>query len=70
MTHGISNAEPGPDPARLAYSVAESAAALGVSRELMKTLIRTGRVRSVKLGRRRIIPADALAALLSDQGHR
>jgi excisionase family DNA binding protein len=50
---------------RLAYSVDEAAAALGVSRELVYDLIRRGELYSRKLGRRRVVPRAALEALLA-----
>jgi len=40
---------------RLAFSPDEVAVALGISRELVNDLIRTGQLRSVKAGRRRLI---------------
>jgi len=40
---------------RLAYSVAEAAEALGVSRDTIYDELRAGRLASIKLGRRRII---------------
>ena len=40
---------------RLAYSVEEAAAALGVSRDVIYDQLRTGRLKSIKVGRRRII---------------
>jgi excisionase family DNA binding protein len=51
-------------PERLGYSVPEAAEVLGVSRALVYQLLRTGELRSLKLGRRRIIPRDALGELL------
>jgi len=40
--------------------VEEAARALGIGRSLVYDLIRTGRLRSFKIGRRRLIPADAI----------
>jgi excisionase family DNA binding protein len=40
---------------RLAFSPDEVAAALGISRDLVYDLLRTGQLRSVKAGRRRLI---------------
>ncbi len=45
---------------KLAFSIDEATEVLPVSRDLINDLIRTGRLRSVKVGRRRIIPADAI----------
>lgn len=48
------------DGARLAYSVQELASALGVSPDLVRTLVRRGELRSMHLGRRVVIPASEL----------
>ena len=42
------------------YRVNEAAEALRLSRSLVYELIRSGRLRSVKAGRRRLIPVAAL----------
>lgn len=52
------------DRTRLAYSVDEACQALGIGRVLMYELINTGRVHSVKVGARRLIPASALVEFL------
>ena len=49
---------------RLAYSPDEVASALGLSRELINDLLRTGELGSVKAGRRRIIARHHLALYL------
>lgn len=51
---------------RLTYSMAESAELLGVTRQHLHSLIRTGVIPSLKLGRRRLIRRDALNAVLAD----
>jgi excisionase family DNA binding protein len=53
---------------RLAFGVQEAADALGVSRELVKHMIRTGELPSVKLGRRRLISRKALERFLAGGG--
>ena len=53
---------------RLAFGVQEVADALGVSRELVKDMIRTGELPSVKLGRRRLISRKALERFLAGGG--
>jgi excisionase family DNA binding protein len=53
------------DEPRLALGVKEVADALGVSRELVKQMIRTGKLPSVKLGRRRLISRKALERFLA-----
>ena len=46
---------------------AEAARLLGVSRETVYVLMRSGQLRSVRLGRARLIPVAALDELLSSQ---
>ena len=53
------------DEPRLPLGVKEVADALGVSRELVKQMIRTGKLPSVKLGRRRLISRKALERFLA-----
>jgi excisionase family DNA binding protein len=50
---------------RLAYSPDEVAEALGISRELVNDLLRTGQLGSVKAGRRRLIGKHHLEAFLN-----
>jgi excisionase family DNA binding protein len=45
----------------VAYGVGEAADALRLSRSALYELIRSGRLRSVKSGRRRLVPVSALA---------
>jgi excisionase family DNA binding protein len=61
------NNVPDTDPRepRLAFSPDEVAAALGISRELVHDLIRTGQLRSVKAGRRRLISRQHLDEFLA-----
>jgi excisionase family DNA binding protein len=47
-------------PVRLLYSVEEAAELLGIGRTYMFHLVATGEVASLKLGKRRKIPRDAL----------
>ena len=49
-----------PVPAVL-YRVEEAADALRLSRSLLYELIRSGELRTVKAGRRRLVPVEALA---------
>ena len=53
-----------PYAGRLTLSVAEAAAALGVSRTLVNQECVTGRLHSVKIGQRRLIPVASLEAWL------
>ena len=50
---------------RKAYSVAEAAELLSVSQWSIREACRRGEIRCVRLGRRIIIPADALDELLA-----
>ena len=51
---------------RRAYHVNEAAAAFGLSRSTLYKLMSAGALRSVKIGRRRLIPIEAMDALLSE----
>ena len=50
-----------PDVPALLYRVDEAAVALRLSRSVLYELIRTGQLRTVKAGRRRLVPVAALA---------
>lgn len=52
---------------RLAYSPDETAELLGISRELVHDLLRTGQLGSVKAGRRRLIGKRHLEAFLAGE---
>ena len=52
---------------RLAYSVKEVAAALGVSKASVYEMTRTSRLESVKVGSRILIPRRAIDRLLATQ---
>lgn len=49
---------------KLAYSVDEAVKASGLGRTTIFECIRSGQLVSVKVGRRRVIPADALRRLV------
>jgi excisionase family DNA binding protein len=51
---------------RLLLTAQEAAQALGVSRTKIYDLMRSGRLRSVKIGGSRRIPVDALAELVDE----
>lgn len=53
------------DPTRLAYSPAEFAAAVGCTRQHVQNLIARGELKSVKLGRKRLIPRQVVEELLN-----
>ena len=52
---------------RLAYSVSEAVAATGIGRTTLYGLINSGQLASHTIGRRRIIPADALLELVKGE---
>ncbi len=52
-------------PERLAYSIQEAATVLSLSRSGVKELLYTGRLKSVPVGRRKLIPAWAIHEFLS-----
>ena len=56
--------EPDEPASRLAYSVQEVAQALGISRDMVNDLLRTGQLGSIKVGRRRLISRNHLERLL------
>jgi excisionase family DNA binding protein len=53
---------------RLALSVGEVAAALGIGRRTVERAIADGVIPSVTLGRRRLVPVTALRSLLREAG--
>lgn len=50
-----------PEVAPALYKVAETTRVLGLSRSVIYDLIRRGRLRTVKEGRARLVPATAIA---------
>ena len=54
------------DPAKIAYSIQEAAKATSLARSTIYNHIAAGRLRSIRVGGRRLIPADALSALLGE----
>ena len=52
--------------ARIAYSPAETAKTLGISRSTIYAMMRAGALRTAKAGARRLVPAAELNRLLSD----
>lgn len=55
-----------PGPERL-LSVYEAAETLGIGRTALYDEFASGRLRSVKIGRRRLVPASAIAELVAGQ---
>ena len=57
-----------PDVPAVLYRVEEAAMALRLSRSSVYELIRSGRLRTVKAGRRRLVPVEALTEFVVDLG--
>ena len=57
--------EAGPDAGQVARL--GHAASLGLGRTTTYRLIKEGRLRSIKVGRRRLVPADEIARFLRDE---
>jgi excisionase family DNA binding protein len=55
------------DPPRIAYSIREAVAATGCSKTWLYAMIASNRLRSNRVAGRRIIPADALHALIAGE---
>lgn len=55
------------DLPKIAYSIREAVAATGCSRTWLYTMIATNRLRSTRVAGRRIIPAEALHALIAGE---
>lgn len=53
-----------PTPTKLVFSIAEAAEALGVSDDLIYELTSRGELPCVRLGRRKVIPAIAIQAVI------
>lgn len=54
-----------PEPSVRLLSVTEAAALLGIGRTSLYDQMRTGRIRYVSIGSRRLIPSDAVAELIA-----
>lgn len=54
-----------PDIPAVLYRVDEAADAMRLSRTAIYELIRSGQLRTVKLGRRRLVPVEALTEYVS-----
>ena len=50
---------------RLTYTVSEAAEAIGISRSKLYTLLAQGQLRNVRVGRRTLIPVQAVTDLLT-----
>ena len=51
----------------MAMSPRDAARAIGISRSSLYRLIKQGRIRTVKLGRRTLVPTSALAELIGEE---
>ena len=57
----------GATPERLTYRIDEAAGCLGLSRRTIYELITRGKLKTIKIGRTRLIPASALK-MLTERG--
>lgn len=64
MSTGSRRTELLPVSERLALSVEEAGALLGISRDLAYDLVNQGQIPSVRLGRRLVVPRKALETLM------
>ena len=55
----------GPSSAKVAYTISQAVGATGIGRTTLYELIRAGHLEARKLGRRTLIPAAALDALIA-----
>ncbi len=62
VERNVSLHHPDPVSTRLVLTIDEAADRLGIGHTLMAALVRSGDVESVRIGRLRRIPADALVA--------
>jgi excisionase family DNA binding protein len=60
----VNNDEPQTPGVQLAYSVPDAAAMIGISRRTCYELMTSGQLRSVKLGRRRLVRHTDLVAFV------
>jgi len=64
--------KPKPEPERtvlpVSYSVEDAAKALGIGRTFVFQLIKEGKLKAVKLGRRTVVPVKECEAMLSRLG--
>jgi len=56
---------PDPFPAPLAYSVNDAVIVSAIGRTRLYALINEGRLKATKIGKRTLIPADSLRALIA-----
>ena len=55
------------DPPKIAYSIKEACRATSWGRTTLYSYISNGRLRTVRIGGRRLIPADALHAFIAGE---
>lgn len=53
--------------AKMAYSIEESAAQIGVTRTMFYGLMRDGQIKTIKIGRRRLITRKELLRFLEEK---
>ena len=56
-----------PTPAPLAYSIADACAVSTIGKTRLYPLIAEGRLKSITIGKRRLVKADSLRALINGE---
>ena len=56
-------------PSKIAYTIKEAAAAIGLSRSTIYKLMASGELQTIRIGQRRLIRAEALNRLLTGSEH-
>jgi excisionase family DNA binding protein len=58
----------GAPPSKIAYTIKEATAAIGLSRSTIYKLMASGELRTIRIGQRRLIRAEALNRLVTGSG--
>jgi len=66
MLGGMQTPTPGGTPPTTLLTVAEAAMRLSIGRSHLYALMASGELRSIRLGRRRLIPESAIEDLIAD----
>jgi excisionase family DNA binding protein len=64
LREALEKSKQGDRTGKVMFSVAEVCAQLGVSRWMLYRLIREEKIKSVKIGSRRLVPVGAIAAFI------
>jgi len=58
----------GTPPSKIAYTIKEATAAIGLSRSMIYKLMASGELQTIRIGQRRLIRAEALNRLVTGSG--